>query len=242
MSLKRGNSEESVYEASQDPQTKIQKLDNSAERTERPKSSKRFETFIFMDLEATGLPETDGSWPDVTEISMIAISRKSLKGNSVKGSVPRIRDRLSLCLLPEKDVDPVAEKMTGLNNRSLQNHGKKPMDLDVDGALRYFLRRQVSPMCIVAHAGDRFDFPVLKNELEKVDSVWNGVYTVDSLKFFQYHMPKQNRSLSELCKRFLQFDINHDAEGDVIGLIRLVSSCTFAETFLDWAHMNASKF
>ncbi|XP_070534090.1 three-prime repair exonuclease 1-like [Ptychodera flava] len=199
-------------------------------------------TFVFFDIEATGLPDPDGTLPDMTELSMVAVSRKSLEGNSVNGCIPRILDKLTLCLTPERDVTPTAEQMTGLSKPMLGKHDKRPMDTDVDGVLRYFIRRQAPPVCLVAHAGDRFDFPVLWNELAKVDSEWSAVYTVDSLKFFQQHMPKQNRSLPELCRRFLQFETDHDAEGDVMGLIRLVSSCRFADSFLEWAQENVMEF
>ncbi|XP_002736377.1 three-prime repair exonuclease 1-like, partial [Saccoglossus kowalevskii] len=240
MSLKRA--QRFMLEVIRNKKQKCDSEEISDDSTAACGPNKPIQTFVFLDLEATGLPESDGTLPDITELAMTAIARQGMTGNSVKGAIPRIQDKLLLCLTPQKDVTPTAEKMTGLSKQLLEKHCKRKMDLNVDGALRYFLRRQTPPVCLVSHAGDRFDFPVLRAELDKVDSVWDCIYTIDSLKFFQYYMPKQNRSLPNLCKRFLGFETDHNAEGDVTGLVLLLSSCTFADTFLDWAQENAIKF
>ncbi|XP_077990823.1 LOW QUALITY PROTEIN: three-prime repair exonuclease 1-like [Glandiceps talaboti] len=239
MSLKRAN------DFSDDElQTKVKKSDNATTQGESSKSTDPgpFQTFVFIDLEATGLPGLDGSLPDITELCMVAISRSSISGNTVRGILPRVRDKLSLCLTPDKELSEHAERMTGLSRSLLQKQGKKPMDSDVDGALRCFLQRQVRPICIVSHAGDRFDFPVLKNELQKVNSTLEDVYTIDSLKFFQHHLPHQKQKLEALCRRYVQCDIGHDAEGDAVGLIKVLSLSIFAGKFLEWAQRYAVKF
>lgn len=41
--------------------------------------------------------------------------------------------------------------------------------------LDVFMKRMPQPVCIIAHNGLKFDFPVLQAELFKIGKVWNTV-------------------------------------------------------------------
>ena len=54
--------------------------------------------------------------------------------------------------------------MTGLNNDNL--YQQKDFDSEVGNLILLFLRRLEPPVCLVAHNGSRFDFPLLAAELQ----------------------------------------------------------------------------
>ncbi|XP_070534096.1 three prime repair exonuclease 2-like [Ptychodera flava] len=229
-------------EDSFDAAERIAGLDLSS-RVRRTGASLQIQTFVFIDLEATGLPDSMGNMPDMTELAMVAISRKFIEESASDGQIPRVKDKITLCLRPEKTLSSNAERLSGLSKPMLEKYDKKPMNSDVVGAVRYFLRRQAGPVCLVSHAGEMLDFPVLRRELAKAGGSWDTVYTADSLKFFQDHLPRQQKkTLQSLCQRYLRFEPTHDAESDAIGLLRLLTSPTFSQKFLDWAQRKKRQF
>ncbi|XP_070534092.1 three-prime repair exonuclease 1-like [Ptychodera flava] len=244
MSLKRKDGSDNESETEETRKVpRMAELSLPSLQLERTGAVSSIQTFVFIDFEATGLPDSAGNWPDITELAMVAVSRRAILGNTNNGDVPRIRDKLTLCLRPDKDLSSNAERMSGLTKSMLTDHAKKPMNSDVDGALRYFLRRQEAPVCLVSHAGDRMDFPLLRNELEKVSGTWDRLYTADSLMFFQDNLPRQQgKTLQGLCQRYLHFEPNHDAESDAVGLLRLLTLPTFSQKFLDWVQRKKKQF
>lgn len=57
-----------------------------------------------------------------------------------------------------------------------------------------FLSRNRSPICLVAHNGDKFDYPLLKAEINKTKSTLVDVFCIDSLVAFQqFHLEEQNK-------------------------------------------------
>lgn len=77
---------------------------------------KEIKTFVFLDLEGTGLSETN---PQITEMALVAIHRDSLQSSSTMLSVvpmrglPRIMDELVICFKPQKDLTREAARLTG---------------------------------------------------------------------------------------------------------------------------------
>ncbi|XP_006824670.1 three-prime repair exonuclease 1-like [Saccoglossus kowalevskii] len=199
----------------------------AAETSDIKPTGSRFtptETYVFIDLEATGLPVLD-ILPDITEIAMVAVSRKVFEEGSTSRAPPRALDKLVMCVQPSREVNPGAQKMTGLSKSFLEKHGRKQMDQTVEMTVRCFLARQAQPVCLVSHNGNRLDFPVLKSELTKVEKkrLLTNVYKVDSLMFFQTHLTQRKHAFALLCSQFLGQETSHDAEGDSVGLLQLLS-------------------
>ena len=69
----------------------------------------KIKTYIFLDLETTGLPPLESK---ITEISFIAIHRDNLEIGEHMDE-PRIIDKLSACLDPKKHISPEASEITG---------------------------------------------------------------------------------------------------------------------------------
>ena len=74
--------------------------------------------------------------------------------------------------------------MTGLDNYNLT--GQSKFDKNIGNLLNTFLSCLPSPVCLVAHNGSQYDFPLLKAELEKAElekagtKLGSGFLCVDS--------------------------------------------------------------
>lgn len=215
------------------------------------------QTLIFLDLEATGLPS---SRPKVTELCLLAIHRCALESlPTPQGQPPtvppppRVVDKLSLCVAPGKACSPEASKITGLSTAVLAAHGRQRFDADLANLLHAFLQRQPQPWCLVAHNGDRYDFPLLQAELASLGlaSVLDGAFCVDSIAALKAleragspseHGPRKSYSLSSIYTRLYgQAPADsHMAEGDVLTLL---SICQWRpQALLQWLDAHARPF
>ena len=147
-------------------------------------------TFVYFDLEATGLKSSGR--PRVCEISLIAVDTSDVldlhepllnsisdKTNEVETCSPRIVNKLTLCVYPMATIAPLVSSMTGLDNYNLT--GQSKFDKNIGNLLNTFLSCLPSPVCLVAHNGSQYDFPLLKAELEKAGTkLGSGILCVDS--------------------------------------------------------------
>ncbi|XP_075930265.1 three prime repair exonuclease 2-like [Petromyzon marinus] len=127
------------------------------------------QTFVFMDAEATGVARDR---PRITELCLVATDRFALENVSYgPGGLPRpprVRDKLTFCLDPSKLVSNTAYQLTGLSNEKLAENRRREFDGDAVALVSGFLARQTPPVCLVAHNGIQFDFPLLKVEFFRV--------------------------------------------------------------------------
>ncbi|XP_073456297.1 three prime repair exonuclease 2-like [Aquarana catesbeiana] len=189
-------------------------------------------TFIFLDLEATGLNE---DLPKITELCLVAVHASSLKNPTTNDSgeiqLPRVLDKLCLCIDPVKPLTPKASEITGLDNELLRTCEKQTFDESLINTVIQFINRQAQPVCLVAHNGFYYDYPLLKTELLQQDhDLCSSILCVDSLQAFRYlHNEEKPRpeyikgqfSLIEIHRKFFGKEPNfsHYAEGDVLTLI-----------------------
>lgn len=200
----------------------------------------QFSTFIFLDLETTGLRKP----VEITELSMIAVERAHIIDSSKTKSVPRLLDKFTTCVRPTKEIESQASMVTCISNEDLEK--KKEFDIELGGVVRSFIMRQQQPTCLVAHNGDNFDFKILVSHLDTVGiTMPKSVYATDSLKAFRnQHKEAKNDShngeiteetgngkpkrfscsLKNLYNSFVggEFENAHSAEGDALALLRLV--------------------
>ena len=132
------------------------------------------QTIVYFDLESTGLKESGR--PRISEISLVAVNTKDfLKSQSYINDLiskkencdkilPRILNKITLCVYPIAPVLPDVSIITGLDNYNL--YGQAKFDTNTVKMIDGFLRQLPAPVCFVSHNGDRFDFPS-KAELEK---------------------------------------------------------------------------
>ncbi|KAM4821156.1 three-prime repair exonuclease 1 [Thomomys bottae] len=212
------------------------------------------QTLIFLDLEATGLPF---SQPKITELCLLAVHRWALESASTcRGQpppVPRIVDKLSLCVAPGKACNPTASEITGLTTADLTAHGRQRFDDNLVGLLLAFLRRQPQPWCLIAHNGDRYDFPLLHTELAMLGlaGALNDAFCVDSMTAMKAleqasnpseRGPRKSYSLGSIYTRLYGQapTDSHTAEGDVLTLL---SICQWKpQALLQWVDTHARPF
>lgn len=138
-------------------------------------------SFVFFDLETTGLPGL--KTPKITEISLIACTKQHLL-DTKRGELPRVLNKQTFCFNPQRMIHPRASESTGLYNDMLENESK--FDENTAQLIALFLQRLQSPACLVAHNGNRFDFVLLKKELDTLKAqLPDDTYCVDSLPLFQ---------------------------------------------------------
>eukprot|EP00088_Acartia_fossae_P011725 TRINITY_DN15973_c0_g1_i6.p1 TRINITY_DN15973_c0_g1~~TRINITY_DN15973_c0_g1_i6.p1 ORF type:complete len:436 (-),score=89.43 TRINITY_DN15973_c0_g1_i6:732-2039(-) len=159
------------------------------------------QTYVFFDCETTGLNAAR-----ITEISLAAVHRAELikfaktvtttlsssnEEDSLDTLVPRVVNKLTLAVNPMKPVSLFIEELTGLSNYNLEHQSKFR-----DGAgplMQQFLYSLAPPVCLVAHNGDRFDFPVLNKELKLAGiKLKSNLLCCDSLKFLRTHFKKKD--------------------------------------------------
>ncbi|KAG8554545.1 hypothetical protein GDO81_003824 [Engystomops pustulosus] len=191
-------------------------------------------TFVFLDLEATGL---NGDRPKITELCLVAIHVSSLENpvtdESGEVQLPRVMDKLCLCVDPGKPLSVKASEITGLSNENLNHSEKQKFDSQLINVINEFVNRQAKPVCLVAHNGFYYDFPLLKTELLQQSEDFPGtMLCMDSLQAFRKledptsKYVKGRHNLAEIFRRSFGREPNysHFAEGDVLTLI-LVFIC-----------------
>jgi DNA polymerase III epsilon subunit-like protein len=127
-----------------------------------------FNSYVFLDLETTGIITTEDPTCRITELSMWGIEREQFL-NCNGNKMPRITNRLNMCVDPSKEIHPMAATKSKLDNLNLSH--QSPFDEDVANTVLSFLNRLKKPMCMIAHYGFKFDFPILKSEIANVGKV-----------------------------------------------------------------------
>lgn len=129
-------------------------------------SPQMYNSLVFFDLETTGLPSFH--CPKITELSFCAVERHQFLNGQPK-EIPRVTNRLNLCIYPSRLVDPEATNKTKLDNYNLEHQSR--FDEDVFNLIYSFLNRLKKPICLIAHNGYKFDFPILRSEIAKLGKV-----------------------------------------------------------------------
>ena len=152
-------------------------------------------TLVYFDLEATGL-KSSGK-PRICELSLVAvdiqdvlklnklmvenIKNKSIGSNSSqeRNLTPRIINKVTLCVYPMAIIVPLVSDITGLDNYNLT--GQSTFSKVTGDLINNFLSLLPSPVCLVAHNGNDYDFPLLKAEMEKTGTkLMSDVLCIDS--------------------------------------------------------------
>jgi three prime repair exonuclease-1 len=113
-----------------------------------------------------------------------------------------------------------------------------------------FLRRLSAPSCLLAHNGDRSDFPLLQAELKKCGTeLESNIMCADScmalkdILMLNYKIPSNmSFSLINLHKHLFGClpVISHGADADFLTLLKVAA--VFGAEFIDWIEDNCYKF
>ena len=152
-------------------------------------------TLVYFDLEATGLKSSGR--PRISELSLIAVNvhdvlqmnkemTKKMEHRTIESCVHQTRklspinvNKLTLCLYPMATILPLVSDITGLDNYNLT--GQSKFSKSTGDLINNFLSLLPAPVCLVAHNGNAYDFPLLKAELEKAGTqLKSDVFCIDS--------------------------------------------------------------
>lgn len=77
----------------------------------------------------------------------------------------------------------------GLDNYNLE---QQPVFSETATALKAFMLTLDQPICLIAHNGEKFDFPLLKAELDACGDTWDDldIHICDSLQAFRFILPQ----------------------------------------------------
>ena len=175
-------------------------------------------TLVYFDLEATGLKSSGR--PRISELSFVAIDAQENNIMNKKLSekvknitchedillletlIPRVLNKLTICVYPMATIMPEVSSITGLDNYNLT--GQDKFDKSTGDLLNAFLSRLPFPVCLVAHNGNAYDFPLLRAELVKAGAEFGpNIFCVDSYvgikEIFKMEMVNSS-SLAECIK------------------------------------------
>lgn len=162
-------------------------------------STMNLKSFVFCDLETTGLPSMEYNRTKITEMCFTVVEADHLN----LGIFPRVQNKLNICLNPKRLISPVASDLTGfrllyyLNEYLDQNvyflglhndllEHQPEFDLNMATLILQYLGMHRPPICLVAHNGNRFDYPILRTQFEKVGlNLSKDILCIDSLEAFR---------------------------------------------------------
>ena len=139
-------------------------------------------TLVYFDVEATGLKSAGR--PRICELSLVAVNVKDVltvsesikdisKNRTIESSLiqlrklsPRIVNKLTLCIYPMATIVPLVSDITGLDNYNLT--GQSKFSKSTGDLINSFLSHLPAPVCLVAHNGNDYDFPLFKAEMDKI--------------------------------------------------------------------------
>ncbi|CAK1591414.1 unnamed protein product [Parnassius mnemosyne] len=165
-------------------------------------------TYVFLDLETTGIPREETNRTKITELSMVAVKRQHLLLTRA-GATPRVQNKLTICFNPCRMVQPGSTTTTGLCNDLLEYETK--FNEDAFSAINSFLNILTKPVCLIAQNGHNFDFPILKNHLVKLSVKFSDdLLCADCLHAFYDILEKVK--IPELCKSVNEENIDKSNE------------------------------
>lgn len=138
-------------------------------------------TLAFLDLETTGLPELEFFKTKITELVIVAVSVAHFLESE---ELPRVQHKLKMAFNPFKRIDLKSTEVTGLTNELLEH--EKRFDKNAMNLIECFLFQLQQPVCLIAHNGIKFDFPIFTKQCKILQASFPfTLKCCDSLPIFQ---------------------------------------------------------
>ncbi|CAG0890120.1 unnamed protein product [Cyprideis torosa] len=182
-------------------------------------SKRDFRSLVFFDLETTGCRFKDfHPRVRITELSLVAVESRHFiqKSEEQEGELPRVINKLTLCFNPQRFIQTEAIGISNLTNHSLDE--QSPMSETSLACFNSFLAHLPRPICLIAHNGRRFDFPILRSEMRKFQMELPGdVFCTDSWEATTELLPTLKEE-QELYKCFMQESVNERNDVEAISV------------------------
>lgn len=157
--------------------------------------------------------------------------------------LPRVQNKITVCFDPDRKISHGARQITGLNNNMLADQNY--FDDNAMSLLRCFMSHLMGPICLIAHNGRCFDFPLLKKELCPLSgSLPSEIDCCDSIPIFKtltgygYDSYKLNEIHNEIYGIYPED--SHCAEADTLTLLKCALS--FGEDFVNIVNQSRMSF
>lgn len=150
-------------------------------------------TYVFMDLQSSGLPGDDHGDVQITELCLLAVKRAHLI--STDNLAPRVQYKLRMCFNPQKKVDQTSAATSRLNLSLLKNEAN--FNNDVYNTINSFIRCLEKPVCLIGHNAFEFHFPLLQYHLNKMHvTLSDDIMCTDSAYAFSDLEPVLENSIN----------------------------------------------
>ena len=211
-------------------------------------------TLVYFDIEATGLKSSGR--PRICEMSFVAVDIQDIlqlglrlnedRKLSEESSLPRIVNKLTLCVYPMAIIVPLVSDLTGLDNYNLSEQSK--FSKTTGGLINNFLSSLPSPICLVAHNGNAYDFPLLKAELGKLGMQLNsGTLCADSLHGMKEILKEKGKNIITNSENEKTQDCNNSVKREIHAATELMNAGMFEteliehQTFIKASTSNACQ-
>ncbi|CAD7083281.1 unnamed protein product [Hermetia illucens] len=180
-------------------------------------------TFVFLDIETTGLPKFNFGKANITELAMWTLSREDFLRS--EDTECRLLGKWKSVFRPGRSINPRTSELTGLNNEMLEDYEK--FDVAAKAMVSY-LELHPKPICLIAHNGNEHDFPIIKQYFDKINKKIPGfLWCSDSLSIFKElnsiaedrllvnvlsNVEESEKSSSQMAKQILETTISESEE------------------------------
>lgn len=189
-----------------------------------------FKSLVCVHLETTGFRTRK-----IILISMIACSFEHF-GTMLPLELPGLLKKFSFVYNPCVKIDRRASAVNGFTNEMLQDEATFS-----EAPIKEFLKQMQKPICLVAHNGASFQFPILREALQR-DDILSKVWCADSLGFFRNMWPHLNSH--KLIDIFYHM-MGREAELDgADSYAQALMKCLILENkeFISWMFDNLKRF
>lgn len=172
--------------------------------------------------------------------------QSSFRGSDgIEEILPRVTNTLNLCFNPKALIPEKVTDLTGLSNDLLEF--QSGFSSSTGQLLQNFFDFLPKPLILIAHNGNRYDFPLLQAELKRANfDLAKNIFVIDSLLTLKnnFNGPEKPKSFGLSALHETIFGVrpkfSHGAEVDVNALIRVCASK--ADTFVKYAAKNYDLF
>ncbi|XP_063542168.1 uncharacterized protein LOC134750862 [Cydia strobilella] len=141
----------------------------------------RIATYVFFDLETTGLPHLERNRTKIIELCFVATSRKEIEKCGYR-EIPPV-SKITLVFNPQRPMQSKVVELTGFTNKLLEH---APTFKQKTKSLVAFLEELEKPVCLVAHNGNIFDYKLLQTEFNEAgETIPRDLLCVDSIIGFR---------------------------------------------------------
>ena len=109
-------------------------------------------TLVYFDIEATGLKSSGR--PRICEISLVAVNTQDVVNSKKRDEqycevsfLPRIMNKLTLCIYPMAVIVPLVSDLTGLDNYNLSE--QSTFNKNIGDMIKNFLSCLPPPVCVL---------------------------------------------------------------------------------------------